>query len=265
MTERAHALILSGAGRYADPWHPFPETSPRLAELLEAAGFAVEIDEAVDARLGSLGDGPAPAAARPTNGGADPDAADAAPAPDLLVANFGNPGPASDDAERAADALTRAGLLAHLAAGRPLLAVHVASTSLPAVPEWKAILGGIWVRGTTMHPPRGEARIHVYPDRHPIVAGLADFTLHDERYSHMRTADDLVPLADHEHDGLRHPLLWARAYGDARVAYDALGHDADSYDSPEHRTIVTRTARWLAGVDDALLDGTDAVPARAAS
>lgn len=33
------ALILSGAGRYADPWHPYAETSARLASLVAEAGF----------------------------------------------------------------------------------------------------------------------------------------------------------------------------------------------------------------------------------
>jgi len=29
--------------------------------------------------------------------------------------------------------------------------------------------------------------------------------------------------------------------------YDALGHDARSYDSPEHAEILRRSIRWLAG------------------
>ncbi len=52
------AVIASGSGRYADPWHPFPETSPLLAETPRGAGFAVEIDEDVDgamARLAGVG------------------------------------------------------------------------------------------------------------------------------------------------------------------------------------------------------------------
>jgi type 1 glutamine amidotransferase len=29
------------------------------------------------------------------------------------------------------------------------------------------------------------------------------------------------------------------------VIYDALGHDERSYDSPGHREIIARAARWL--------------------
>jgi type 1 glutamine amidotransferase len=219
------ALILSGAGRYADPWHPFAETSARIAEILRAEGFDVEISEDVDARLAALG-GPQ--------------------VPDLLVVNVGDPVLADPEhPEPLAEKKGRDGLLAYLAMGRPLLAMHVSSTSLHGVPEWEDILGGIWVRGTTMHPDYSRARIRVYPERHPIVAGLADFEVEDERYTYLRTAPDLVPLAAHDHEGDEYPLVWARTYGDARIVYDALGHDSASYESATHRAIIANAARWL--------------------
>lgn len=67
----------------------------------------------------------------------------------------------------------------------------------------------------------------------------------DERYCHLRVAPGIVPLAVHEHAGERHPLLWARAWNNARVVTDLLGHDERSYDSPSHRELITRAARWL--------------------
>ena len=214
----ARAVIVSGAGRYADPWHPFAETSARLAELLGEAGIAAEVDDDVDARLADPGD------------------------VDLLVVNIGNPGDTAP-----ADEAARRGLLGHLERGGGLLAVHAAATSLPGVPEWEAILGGIWVRGTTHHPPYGPAQIHLCDDQHPITAGLRDFELADERYTAMRVSGEVRVLADHEleDDRSRHPLLWTHRYGPARIVYDALGHDAASYDSAEHREIVRRAARWL--------------------
>ena len=54
-------------------------------------------------------------------------------------------------------------------------------------------------------------------------------------------------LAWHEHDGVRHPLLWTHEYGSARVVYDALGHDEHSYRSAPRRTLVSRAALWLLG------------------
>lgn len=216
------ALILSGAGRYGDPWHPFAETSERLAAILRGEGLDVEISGDVDARMAAL----------------------ASDAPDLLVLNIGDPahtGFPDPEAERRG----RDGLLAHLASARPLLASHVTSTSLRGVPEWEDILGGVWVRGTTFHPDYGPARIHVHADRGPIVAGLDDFTVTDERYTDLRVQPDVVALASHEHEGAEHPLMWSRAFGPAKVFYDALGHDAASYDAETHREILRRAVRWL--------------------
>jgi type 1 glutamine amidotransferase len=213
------AVILSGSGRFADPWHPFAETSECIAEILREAGFTVTVDERVDERMTDLS------------------------GIDLLVVNVGAP----DEVDPALDGPARAGLLAYLEQGGPILSMHVSSTSFPGIPEWEAIEGGIWVRGETMHPDLDSARIQVFPERHAIVSRLHDFAVDDERYSYLRTAPDVAPLASHVHDGIEHPLLWARRYGTSRVVYDALGHDRRSFDSPEHREIVSRAALWLVG------------------
>ena len=216
------ALILSGGGRYADPWHPFTKTSARLEELLRGQGLDVEVSEEVDARMAAL----------------------TTDDPDLLVLNVGDPAhTGTPDPE--AEARGRVGLLAHLERGRPLLVSHVTSTSLRGVPEWEAILGGVWVRGTTFHPDYGPARIHVHADRSPIVAGLDDFSVTDERYTDLRVQPDVLALASHEHDGTEHPLMWEREYGPATIFYDALGHDAASYDAETHREILRRAVRRL--------------------
>lgn len=228
VTDRA--LLLSGAARYADPWHPFARTSAAIADVLAGEGFEVELRDDVDAALAGL----------------------VGSAPDLLVVNVGDPnGPRPDgtpgEPDAALDALSRAGLLAHLEAGRPLLGLHVSSTSFRFVPEWERILGGVWVRGTTMHPEYGRAHIHVDTDAHPIVAGIHDFDVDDERYSWMRVDPGVRGLVWQEHEGVRHPLLWTHRFGTAPVVYDALGHDERSYESGPRRELLARSARWLLG------------------
>lgn len=218
------ALILSGAGRYADPWHPFAETSAALAGLLRESGLDVEVSEDVDARMAAL-----------THDD-----------PDLLVLNLGDPA-LTGTPDAPAERRGRDGLLAYLARGRPLLVSHVTSTSLRGIPEWEGVLGAVWVRGTSFHPDYGLARIHVHPDRHPITAGLADFEVEDERYTDLRVLPDVVALASHEHEGREHLLIWARSYGNARIVYDALGHDTASYEAETHREILRRAVDWLLG------------------
>lgn len=217
----AEVLVLSGAGRFADPWHPFAQTSERLAGLLTELGHRVETSADVEERLADL-DGI-----------------------DLLVLNAGNPTTLGLADTTELTAAARAGLLGYLERGGPLLSMHISVNSLPGIPEWPDIVGGSWVQGHSMHPPHGHTTVDVHPECHPIVADLQDFSLVDERYSHLVVAPDVVPLVSHVHDDIRHPLFWARTYGRARVVYDALGHGAESYDAPGHRELLTAAVRWL--------------------
>ena len=86
----------------------------------------------------------------------------------------------------------------------------------------------------------------LFSTKRSASAGLADFTIVDERYSDLdHGSDPPTPLL--VADGL--PLLWARVHGNGRVVYDALGHHPASYAVPEHREIVRRAIRWASGAE----------------
>jgi type 1 glutamine amidotransferase len=210
------ARVVSGSGRYADPWHDFASTSAALADLLAEAGFEVELRDDVDSALADLAD------------------------VDLVVVNVGRP--TTDDT--AADQKTRAGILSHLRRGRPLLGFHVSATSLPGMPEWEDVLGGIWVRGTTMHPARGESHVEILPGSE-IGARLTGFDLDDEFYSFLRVHTDVDVVAQHRLDGVAQPIVWSHRFGSARVVYDALGHHAGSLAEGGHRILLIEAIRWL--------------------
>jgi hypothetical protein len=226
---RPKALLLSGVGRYADPWHPFPETSAALAGLLREAGYDVDIPADVDAALETL------------VLGEDTDL------PDLLVVNVGLP---RDELPTPGTPDAAAGLARWLDSARPLLASHVSSTSFLDLPAWEAGVGGRWVRGQSMHPEYGPAAIHILPGSGPLVAGIPDFKLLDERYSWLRTAPGIKVHATHTHDGVHHPVMWSferriERGKSGRTFYDALGHDAASYESAEHSELLHRALAWL--------------------
>ena len=128
----ADARVLSGGGAYADAWHEFASTSARLAGIVDDAGYSVEVTNDVEGAL-----------RQPTSC-------------HLLVINVGNP-----IRPRPAEgvAAVRTGLAEHCAAGGALLGMHSTLTALPGELDWPGLLGGIWVRGRTMHPPRGDAMI----------------------------------------------------------------------------------------------------------
>ena len=169
----AEVLIISGAGDYADPWHPFAATSARLAEVITSYGHRVEVSGTVEETLRSLSD--------------------------------------------------------------------------RQMPRWPEILGGHWVRGTTMHPPLDEARIRLRPGPHPVAGDAVEIAVLDERYSYLDVRDDVEVLGEHTYEGSRHPMIWAREQGPGRIVYDGLGHDARSYDSPGHLALLGRAVTWLTG------------------
>ncbi|MEV7692261.1 ThuA domain-containing protein [Microbacterium sp. NPDC089189] len=210
------ALIASGAGRYADPWHPFAETSAALAGILGDAGIETVIDDDVDAAMTRL-DGI-----------------------DLLVVNAGDPWRAEEHAERPHPASVD-GLAGALTRGMGVLAMHCAVSSLRDYPQWAHAIGRIWVPGGSFHPPADEAAIEggALPDG----TALPSFRLFDERYCRLQVTGETVDVA-HPATDPADPSAWVREVGAARIAVDVLGHDARSYTSAGHRQLVTALARW---------------------
>jgi type 1 glutamine amidotransferase len=218
-----YAIILSGADRYDGRWHDHPATSQRIAAALAEVGIEARIRACHPRAFGDL-DGT-----------------------DLLVANIANGTPGPDDATDADWASAWDALRAYIARGGPILALHLAAAAFTEVPEWREAIGGAWIPGTSMHPPLSETTIAIHSEAHPIVTGLTDIAVTDERYSYLETEPGNVVLATHEHDGLTHPMVWARENGTGRAVYDGLGHDTRSYDSPGRVTLLQREAQWLLG------------------
>lgn len=213
-----HALVLSGSGRYADPWHPFAETSAAVAELLSAAGLDVIVSEDVDGSLGRL-DGV-----------------------DLLAVNTGDPWRNGETGRGAPDE-SIAGLSAAIDRGISVLALHSSVTSLRDYPAWPAAVGAVWLPDISRHPPLADFEVRLL--HHPVTAGQQDFTLADEQYSFLQRVGPATVLAEHSYADEHHPVAWIREHGSARIAVDLLGHDRRSYASPGHRDLLLSLVDWL--------------------
>lgn len=213
--------ILSGQGRYADPWHDFTGTSTRIAEILGGSGLTVRV-------CGS--DSDEPVAAR------------------LLVVNSGGGADAMPGELDSVSARWRDAVLEHALAGGPVLAVHAATNTFYDEPRWPAVLGGRWVPGTSMHPPGGPATVQVVGGEHPITAGMpAEIDIVDERYSYLEIGAGIVPLVTQVHDDLVHPIVWTRTGepgAPVRVVVDTLGHDVPAY-GEVRADLLRREVTWL--------------------
>lgn len=220
-------IILSGADRYDGRWHDHAATSHRIARALADVGIESQIHGTHPRAFGELADA------------------------DLLVVNAANGAIASDDASNEDWAEAFALLDAYRERGGPLLACHLSSAAFVGeYPGWRAWMGGEWVSGTSMHPPISLATISIQAGAHPVVAGLGNIELFDERYSYLETEPGSVVLGTHVHDGINHPMIWARETGAGRVIYDALGHDVRSFDSVDRVRLLQREALWLLGASD---------------
>ncbi|MFF4875210.1 ThuA domain-containing protein [Micromonospora sp. NPDC000668] len=218
MAQPIETIIFSGEGPYADPWHPLADTSAKIAEIVGDASSVATVTSIsqLDTALNGV---------------------------DLLVvnasANRATPIAEDDDFARILDAF--------LARGGNVLATHSATIAFPRLPIWRSTIGAVWDYDKTFHPPIGQTLIRRSGVEHPIVDGLGDFEVHDERFTNLDLVDDgsSEPLYVHEEKGASHPLVWARIVGSSRVIYDGLGHDLRSYESPGHVDLLRRTVSWL--------------------
>ena len=208
-------LLAGGTPPYVDPWHPFAATADRLGEIAEGLGWSVERSDGVAERLAA---------------GLDD--------VDVLLVNAPMPEAAPDPGVfRAADAAV-AGFLARRAG---VFALHAATVTLLGLPSWAALTGATWVQGVSGHPPLGPCTV----DGHDGVPER--FELIDERYTDLSLSGErhVLVSCESEERGTQ-PLVWTRRVGDVAVAVDTLGHDARSFDSPEHVALVRRLLQGVA-------------------
>ena len=96
--------------------------------------------------------------------------------------------------------------------------------------------------------------VKVVDGRHPVMAGVTDFTIHSEQY-YMHVDPSNEVLADTtfggEHcawiEGCSMPVVWTRRYGRGRVFYCSLGHVASELKIHQVKEIITRGILWAAG------------------
>jgi hypothetical protein len=220
MSARKALVLAGGVAPYVDPWHPFGPTSQLLAGVAEDVGFDVEVATDVVSRLADL------------------------TSVDLLIANVPAP---DEELDPAAMEKAQNGLDAFLARPGGVVAIHVSVTTLIRLDSWGSLIGARWIKGRTMHPPRGVSLVRAIGSN-PVAAGLGEFTLDDELYSYLEFEGESEPVVVHDYDGFAHPLVWVRELPRTRVVADAMGHGTESYDSVEHLAILRKAMQWAGGI-----------------
>ena len=131
------------------------------------------------------------------------------------------------------------GLLNHISSGKGYVGVHSAADSFRGCPEYQAMVGGHF----TTHPHYREYQVSIVDSEHPITEGLVEFSVTDEQY--ILDYDKRVSvLASALYQGEKMPVAWTKSWGEGRVFYLALGHDAAACQHENFSLLLQRGAVW---------------------
>lgn len=218
------ALILSGHGRYQDPWHDHAGVSHELAKYLDALGVKATVRAMLQGCTEGIDEY------------------------DLVIVNggWGRVDPNFDgthedwlpDHER---------FYQYAKAGKAILVYHQGINSFTDSPYWEEIVGGKWVRGTTYHPKISDANFHIVEGAHPITAGFTELNTYDERYTKLVVAPTVTGLVTHREIDQDWTVVWVNEHGGVKVVYDALGHLPSAIAHPHRRELLRREFSWLLG------------------
>ncbi len=137
-------------------------------------------------------------------------------------------------------------LLDFISSGKGFVGLHGASASFKQHAKYYEMIGGRF----TGHKKKRNIDIKIIDKNHPITKNLDDFTFFDEPYRHdFSMKGDMKVLAEayyhDEEDPNPEPLIWVKTYGQGRVAFCALGHQARALKNEIFRTIIKNSVIWV--------------------
>lgn len=151
------------------------------------------------------------------------------------------------DAEKSA-------LLEFVRSGHGFLGIHSAADTFYSWPDYLDLVGGYF----NGHPWHQAVTIEVVDTGNPLVAFLGNsFRFEDEIYqisdfdyrgSHVllrldQSSVDLTKPGVHRRF-YGWPLAWTRPFGQGRVFYTALGHEASVWQDPRYQRLLANAVLW---------------------
>jgi len=146
----------------------------------------------------------------------------------------------------------KANLITLLKRGKGLVSLHHSLANYQDWPEFEKIVGGKYFLAPAGGRPQStfkhdvDLHVKLADPKHPIVAGLTDFDIHDEAYGKFAVGKNVHPLLTTKHPESGDCIGWAKRYGNARVCYIQLGHDSKAYRNESYRRLVHQAIRWAA-------------------
>jgi type 1 glutamine amidotransferase len=109
--------------------------------------------------------------------------------------------------------------------------------------EYQYMVGGQWVA----HPGNDGVTytVRMKDSEHPLTKGIEDFVVVSEKYyMHVDPANQVHAVTDF--GDVEMPIVWTKKYGEGRVYYNSLGHQANIVRMPETLELMRRGLLWAA-------------------
>ncbi len=142
-------------------------------------------------------------------------------------------------------------------AGHGVIGFHSATDTFKDYEPYRTMIGGAFAG----HPwgSRSTVTITVHEPNNPLVQPFgSEFVIQDEIYQyrdwHPENVRVLMSLNMEKCTPSKPyhvPVAWVRSWGDGRVYYNNLGHNAETWTRPEFLDSVTAAVRWIRGELDA--------------
>ena len=88
-------------------------------------------------------------------------------------------------------------------------------------------------------------KVEILDKKHPVTAGLEDFTIHEEVYDLVKIIPDGYPLISTDHPESMDIVAWTNTYGKSRIVYIQFGHDNNAFSNPNFRKLLRQAISWV--------------------
>jgi len=140
----------------------------------------------------------------------------------------------------------QANFLALLDKGVGVIPFHHNFAAFAGWPEYQKIAGVKYVttKGGSGFKHGVDMKLHVEDPKHPILAGIRDFTLHDETYIRQIFEPDNHVLMTCDDPTSDKPVVWTRQYRKSRICSIQLGHGPQAYTDASFRRLMHQAIYW---------------------
>lgn len=109
--------------------------------------------------------------------------------------------------------------------------------------DFQFMVGGQWVA----HPGNDGVRYYVnmVDANEPLTSGIGDFEVVSEQY-YMHVDPAVNVHATTSFGDVKMPVVWTKSWGQGRVYYNSLGHQADIVAMPQTLELMRRGFLWAA-------------------